>query len=91
MTQAVKTSPARKPASELPTHYRLLWRLLDAQMQADFDEVQWQSDPEEPWRDWDDDSRGFWLEWLQSIDDLTPIDRLRMTLWAELWRAAKAT
>ena len=89
MTQAVNPCLRHNRAPGLPTYYRLLWRLLDAQMRADFDELQWQSDPDEPWEDWDDRSRLVWLEYIQEIDDLSPIDRLRME-WAALWQSAKA-
>ena len=66
--------------------YAVLWQVLDRQMQAAFDELQWTSDPDNPWQVWNEEGRRQWWAWIEEDNGLSPIESLRVQLWYQLWQ-----
>jgi hypothetical protein len=74
-----------------PTHQGVRWinsdpvfEALDRQFQAIFDEVQWESDSELAWLDWNNASRNLLYHYLSENDGLAEGDCLKLQLWGIL-------
>lgn len=70
--------------------YAQIWQLLDAQMHADFDQIQMVSDSECEWLPWDDDSREQWSLWIFDQDNLEFIEIWCFSFWLKIWQQRRA-
>ncbi|MEM0979546.1 MAG: hypothetical protein AAGH78_04645 [Cyanobacteria bacterium P01_H01_bin.58] len=66
----------------------LLWSFLDRQMQAQFDELQWATNYNDEWCDWNNEARALWCQWQMQNDCLPKIERMKLDLWQALGRFA---
>ena len=81
----MKSEVLTYPFPKQNLQYVALWQLLDHQMQAAFDELQWNSDPDNIWQDWNAEGRKQWWLWIEEDDSLSPIESLKVQLWYQLW------
>ncbi|NEZ61048.1 hypothetical protein [Adonisia turfae] len=71
---------ARQQSPPLPSSDPV-FTVLDRYFRALHDELQWQADPANEWRDWNDESKAQLCRWLIEDHTLTLKQRVKLYLW----------